>query len=325
MNTPITVGLVGTGFAAKLRADYLQQDDRARLVAVAGHRAEKTREFSHTYDAQAFDSWETLLDRPDLDLIIICTINRDHGTIARAALEAGKQVIVEYPLALDPHEARAIVQLARDRRQLLHVEHIELLGGVHHAFKDALEAVGRVFYARYITFSPKRPAPQKWTYHRDWFGFPLVGALSRVHRITDALGSVATVSGQSQFWDASEPGFYTACLCDAQLRLADGAIAEIVYGKGDRFWKAERKLEVHGSSATLIIDGDTGLLVRDDQTTELPIASRRGLFARDTAAVLDTLTTGKPLYVTPEQSLYSLQVADAIRQSCDTGQTILVD
>lgn len=52
------------------------------------------------------------------------------------------------------------------------------------------------------------------------------------------------------------------------------------------------------------------------------MGSRRGLFAKDTAMVLDYLTTGTPLYITPDRSLQSLKVADAARRSAETGETI---
>ena len=55
------------------------------------------------------------------------------------------------------------------------------------------------------------------------------------------------------------------------------------------------------------------------------IGSRRGLFAKDTAMVLDHLTIGTPLYVTSEASLYSLKVADAARQSTATGIAVKID
>ncbi|QYO68583.1 Gfo/Idh/MocA family oxidoreductase [Leptolyngbya sp. 7M] len=92
------VGLVGTGYAAKVRAESLQADARAQLVAVAGHTIDKARSFSEAYAAQPAASWMELVNRAELDLLVIATINRDHGPIARAALQAGKHVVVEYPL-----------------------------------------------------------------------------------------------------------------------------------------------------------------------------------------------------------------------------------
>ncbi|MBD2042879.1 Gfo/Idh/MocA family protein [Microcoleus sp. FACHB-672] len=325
---PVRVGLVGTGYAAKLRAQTLQGEARAHLVAVAGHTPETTEAFSQTYGAQAVISWRQLVEREDLDLVIISNISRDHDLIARAALSAGKHVVVEYPISLDPVEAEKLIALAAQQNKLLHVEHIELLGGVHQALVESLPAVGEAFYARYVTISPQQPAPRKWTYQRDLFGFPLSGALSRLHRLTDLFGQVATVSCQSRFWDApppaSEAGFFTACLCAASLRFTNGVVAEVIYGKGETFWQAERKLEVHGDQGTLIFNGEEGRLVRGEETTPIEVGSRRGLFAKDTAMVLDHLSEGAPLYVTPAASAYTLKVADAARRSAETGQTITI-
>ena len=53
INTPIRVGLVGTGFVAKLRAEILQQDGRAKLVAVVGSTPEKTAEFAQISETHA--------------------------------------------------------------------------------------------------------------------------------------------------------------------------------------------------------------------------------------------------------------------------------
>src|SRR4028118_548776 len=260
-SAPIRAGLVGTGFAAKLRAETLQADSRSHLVAVSGHTFEKTKEFAHTHEASAVDSWQQLVEHPDLDLVIICTINRDHGAIARAALDAGKHVVVEYPLCLDPSEAESLIALAQAKGKLLHVEHIELLGGLHQALRQWLPEIGNAFYARYVTLAPKHPAPRNWTYHRELFGFPFSGALSRIQRFTDLFGEVASVSCQSRFWNAdasnvtkaSPSDYYTACLCTAQLRFVSGLIAEVTYGKGEVFWQPLRNFEVHGDKGTLQI------------------------------------------------------------------------
>lgn len=323
---PFRVGLVGTGYVAKLRAQTLLSDERSRLVAVAGHAPETTEEFAETYQAQAMVSWRKLVERDDLDLIIIANINSDRGPIVRAALLAGKHVVVEYPLSLDVGEAEELINLASQTGKLLHVEHIELLGGVHQALVQSLDAAGQIFYVRYATISPQKPAPRRWTYQLELFGFPLIGALSRVQRLTDVFGQVATVSCQARYWDAppqiGEPAFFSACLCSAQLRFTNGAIAEIVYGKGEIFQEASRRLEVHGHSATLIFDGDSGRLVQGDRTSPIEVGSRRGLFAKDTTMVLDHLSEGTPLYVTPSASLYALKVADAARRSAESGQTV---
>lgn len=323
---PLRVGLVGTGYAAKLRAETLKADGRSQLIAVAGHTLSKTTEFSQTYDAEALSSWRELVDRADLDLIIIATVNRDHGAIAHAALEADKHVVVEYPLSLDVVEAEELIAIAASKNKLLHVEHIELLSGIHVAAAETLPKIGTPFYVRYSNLNPQRPAPQKWTYDPELFGFPLVGALSRVQRLINLFGRVNLVHCQARFWGNSRPlDPYTSCLCSAQLRFASGLIAEVVYGKGEALWQTERSLMIHGERGAVLLDGEQGKLVSDGETYALDLGSRRGLFAKDTAMVLNTLEKGVPLYITPTASLYALRVADAARRSAETGQAIEID
>lgn len=329
LSFPLRIGLVGTGYTAKLRAETLQHEPRATLIAVAGHTPTKTETFAQTYQAEPLSSWQALVERADLDLVMIATVNRDHGAIARAALQAGKHVVVEYPLSLDVAEAEALLTLAKAQNLLLHVEHIELLGGLHQALLRSLPLVGKPFHVRYATMNPRRPAPQRWTYNPVLFGFPLVGALSRIHRLTNAFGSVATVSCQTRFWGteaieltAPADGTYTTCLCTAHLRFTNDLRAEVVYGKGECLWQAERKLEVHGEKGALIFGTDQATLIQPDGTYPIEVGGRRGLFAKDTHMVLEHLAEGQPLYVTPEESLYALRVADAACRAAEAGQVV---
>ncbi|MBE9183490.1 Gfo/Idh/MocA family oxidoreductase [Microcoleus sp. LEGE 07076] len=324
LNSPIRVGIVGTGFAARLRAQTLVADARSNLVAVAGHNQEKTAEFCQTFGAEAAVSWRKLVERDDLDLVIVCTVNRDHGAIVLAALENDKHVVVEYPLSLDVSEAERAIELAAQKQKLLHVEHIELLGGLHSSIKESLPSVGKVFYARYVTITHQRSVPERWTFQHSLFGFPLIGAISRLHRFTNLFGAATSVNCQAQFWD-TQPDFYKACLCNAQLRFANGVIAEAVYGKGETFWQSENIFTIYGEAGTLIFTPESGQLIQGENRQNIKVGTRRGLFAKDTEMVLDSLLNGTPLYVHNSSSLYALKVADAARRSSQTGQTLAID
>ncbi|MGB3511414.1 MAG: Gfo/Idh/MocA family oxidoreductase [Microcoleaceae cyanobacterium] len=315
------VGIVGTGYAAKARAEVLKVDPRSQLVTVAGNTPETTEEFCQIFEVDSSASWQQMVEREDLDLVIVSTINRDHGAIARAALENDKHIIVEYPISLDPTEAESLISLAAKKRKLLHVEHIELLGGLHNAIKQSVSAIGKIFYSRYVTINSKHPAPHRWTYQPSLFGFPLVGALSRVHRFTDLFGQVDAVNGQGQFW-YTEPDLYKACLCTAQLRFSNGAVGEVVYGKGEMFWQSENTFTLYGEEGTLIFTPQQGQLLQGEKTQTLEVGARRGLFAKDTTMVIEHLLEGTPLYVTSAASLYSLKVADAIKRASEIGTTI---
>ena len=78
---PVRVGLVGTGYAAKMRAETVNADPRARLVGVAGHTPEATQEFCHVHQTQSFNAWADLVGNEHIVLVIMSGINRDHAFI----------------------------------------------------------------------------------------------------------------------------------------------------------------------------------------------------------------------------------------------------
>lgn len=319
------MGIVGTGYAATKRAEALQQDPRAAIVAVAGHSLTKTAAFAQAHGTMASPNWEGLVESPDIDMVVIGNANRSHGSVVRQALEAGKSVVVEYPLALAATEAMELIALAAQQRSLLHVEHIELLGGLHQAVKKHLPDIGKPQYVRYCTAVPQASAPQKWTYNRDLFGFPLAGALSRLHRLTNLFGTVSQVSCQLQYQGLdSASGYFKNCRCVALLQFHSGVIAEVLYAKGEHTWRAQRWMEIEGDRGALTFDGNEGTLIAASGTHPITVGSRRGLFAKDTAYVLNAIYENKPLYVTPQESLYALRVAAAAEQSTQTGKTIMV-
>jgi biliverdin reductase len=138
-------------------------------------------------------------------------------------------------------------------------------------------------------------------------------------------GDVDSVSCQNRYWDVPDSDYFTACLCNAQLKFNNGVIAEVTYGKGDVFWHSQRTLEIYGDKGTMVFHGEKGTLIKQENKTEIPVTPRRGLFAQDTAMVLDYLFNQQPpLYVTPQASIYALKVANAAHQSACSGKTIQI-
>ena len=319
---PLKVGIIGTGYAAQRRAETFLQDERSQLCYVTGNNPERLANFCKTYSISACESWEALISHQEINLVVICTINRDHAAITRTALKTGKHVILEYPLALNFAEGSELLSLATQQKKLLHIEHIELLGEMHQKTRQYLPQLGQVFYGRYITIAPQKPAPHRWTYHREMFGFPVIAALPHIHRFTDLFSAVHSVSSHIRYWDTREKGYFTACLCDAQLNFNDRLKVDVVYGKGEVFWKSERTFELYGDRGTLNFIGNLGTLITEKGTKTIELGSRRGLFARDTKEVLDYLFEETPLYVKPQSSLYALQVADFAYQSSQLGSKL---
>lgn len=325
---PLNLGLVGTGFVADLRAKALAADGRARLVAVAGRQADRTQRFARRYGAIAVEHWSDLIGNDQIDALIVCHANAHHAPVIAAALAAHQSVIAEYPLALELELATQVLNLAKTQGLYLHVGHIELLTGAHQALGQHLSAIGKPRYVRYATLNPKSPAPDRWTYCPALFGFPLVGALSRIHRLVDSFGPVDRVYCRNLYGDRyiGEDGleYYHSWLCVAQLSFDNDLQAEIVYGKGEGIGAEQRRLEVVGEQGQIILEGEQGQLLGPAGAQPIAVGPRRGLFARDTSLALDQFVLGKPAYSQAELSVYSLAVAIAAQQSAQTGRSVTV-
>ena len=319
---PIQVGIVGTGYAAKRRAETFIEDERSQVYGVTGYTPENVADFCQTYDVSAYENWQDLVTNENLDLVVICNANHLHGKVTKLALENNKNVIIEYPLSLDYKEASELLELAKKKEKLLHIEHIEILGGMHRAVQKYLPRIGKVFYGRYQTIDRKDPAPVKWTFNKQLFGFPFKAALPRIHRFTHLFGEVKSVNCHHQYWDIEKENYYHACLCDAQLLFKNGLIVDLIYGKGDIFSASDRTFELYGETGKIIFEGIEGKLITSEGTEPIELESRRGLFALDTRMVLDHLFDSKPLYIKPESSIYALKVGETAHQSAISGKSV---
>jgi predicted dehydrogenase len=116
----IDVGLVGFGLAGKtFHAPILSAVDGLRLAAIvqrSGSDAVKT-----CPDASILRSVPELLARESIRLVVVATPNRTHYEIARAALAAGRHVVVDKPLTPTWKEGDALANLAREKRVLLSI------------------------------------------------------------------------------------------------------------------------------------------------------------------------------------------------------------
>ncbi|WP_218081708.1 Gfo/Idh/MocA family protein [Anthocerotibacter panamensis] len=316
-------GIIGTGYAARARALALQEDGRCSLRWVVGHSADKTQAFAAEFEIAVL-SLDEALALPQTDLVFIATANQTHAGAVHQALFAGKHVVVEYPLALDYQEAVALAHLAHHQQCLLHVEHIELLSPIHQLLKAEMAVVGDPLVVRYSTQTAAHPAPRRWSYNLDLFGFPMVGAVSRLSRLIDLLGPIDWVSCCNTY-TGLEGGYFASCHCSALLHFTQGTIGEVTYAKGAGVWRAQVLIDLQGTGGNLHLEGDTLTVLSTEPPRTFPIGSRKGLFRKDTSLVLDHLLMDQQLYISLEQALYALKVAAACEQSALTGKAIVLD
>ena len=113
MKGKVRVGIIGTGWGL-VHGECLKNCDSAEIVGVCGTREEKTREAAHKLgNVDVYTDYKKLLDRDDLDAIIIASPDDLHYSMAIDAVNSGKHVLCEKPLARNADDARDIWQRAK--------------------------------------------------------------------------------------------------------------------------------------------------------------------------------------------------------------------
>ncbi|MFF3314488.1 Gfo/Idh/MocA family protein [Streptomyces sp. NPDC003035] len=193
--TPPTlgIGMVGYAFMGAAHSQGWRTAGRVFdlpmrpvLAAVAGRDATAVRAAAAQHGwAAAETDWRALIARDDVQLVDVCTPGDSHAEIAVAALEAGKHVLCEKPLANSVAEAEAMVvaaAAAADRGQVAMVGfNYRRVPAI--AYARRLVAEGRLGALRHV----------RVTYLQDWLvdpGFPLTWRLEREHAGSGALGDL---------------------------------------------------------------------------------------------------------------------------------------
>jgi len=113
--TPLGIGIVGTGNIAGGYAKDALTHPGIRLVAATDLDPDRATAFAETHDIRAHGSLDDLLADDEVDIVINLTVHHAHYEVTKQALEAGKHVYSEKPLALRSSEARELVTLATSR------------------------------------------------------------------------------------------------------------------------------------------------------------------------------------------------------------------
>src|SRR5262245_19102538 len=108
----LRIGIIGCGSVLEpYAAEIGRRRGRAEVVMACGR--DHQREAAERFGVGRFiTSAEEVIGSPEVDIVLVLTSPRSHGPLARAALEAGKHVVVEKPMAATLDEARALVALA---------------------------------------------------------------------------------------------------------------------------------------------------------------------------------------------------------------------
>ena len=167
----IRIGIIGAGFARTTQIPGFRNCQDARIVAIASAHRERAAEVAREFAIDHVEAdWRALIARDDLDLVSIVTPVVTHCEMTLAALEAGKAVLCEKPMAMNAGEARRMADCARAAGALTLIDHeLRFLTGrvkLHELLRRG--EIGKVRHVRLILRADSRADPNwPWNWWSD--------------------------------------------------------------------------------------------------------------------------------------------------------------
>jgi predicted dehydrogenase len=149
MKRQIKVGVVGCGYWGPNLIRNLRQAPDCHLKVICDASENRLAHMKRLYpDVATTRKYEEVLTDAELDAVVIATPVRFHYPMAKAALEAGKHVFIEKPIARTAAEAKELVELADSRGLVLMVGHTFLFSPAVRRMKEIIDAgdIGQIQY-----------------------------------------------------------------------------------------------------------------------------------------------------------------------------------
>ncbi len=292
----LRVGMVGHAFMGQVHSHAWRSADRffdlplrPRMTAVCGRDHARVTDAAERLGWDSVETdWRRLLDRDDIDLVDICTPGDSHAEIAIAALDAGKHVLCEKPLANTVAEAEAMVAAAQRARQ----RGVQAMVGFTYRRVPAiglareLVAEGRLGQVRHVRaqylqdWIADPSAPMSWRLVKEHAGSGALGDTGahiidlaqhitgdRIEAVTGAMrtfvekrpltGANALLGGASSQAAQQGDGWGTVTVDDATSFLARFAGGAMGVFEATRFATGRKnaiRLEINGSAGSLAFD-----------------------------------------------------------------------
>ncbi|HYE18109.1 MAG TPA: Gfo/Idh/MocA family oxidoreductase [Tepidisphaeraceae bacterium] len=168
---PVRYGIVGVGAIAQRRhiPECVANPD-SKLVALADANKERVETLAAQYQAKAYTDWQEMVKSPEVDAVVVAGPNALHAPMTIEALNAGKHVLCEKPMAINRDEARAMIDAARKSGKYLMIGLNQRLMPPHVRAKEILDS-GRLGKVLSFRTAFKHPGPEGWSVDaaKSWF------------------------------------------------------------------------------------------------------------------------------------------------------------
>ncbi len=275
----LRIGIIGAGFARRVQLPGLRLVPGVKPVAIASRQRDNAEAAARDFAIPlVFEDGVALARSPDVDLVIVASTPPSHAEYAIAALEAGKHVLCEKPMAIDATEAWRMVEAAERRRpRVAWIDHELRYEPNRRKVRDLIRA-GAIGEVRHLELTLKpylrgdgRPqtsaAPWTWWYDRSQGGGILGAVGSHLidlcrfwtgREVSNVAGLVETFVRERRDMAGATRAVTADEFASGVLTLGDGVVATVTVS-AVAYHGAGHLAQITGSEGTLLLTGETKL------------------------------------------------------------------
>lgn len=255
-NNRIKVGIIGIGnFAQSVHLPNLKKlGDKFTIYALASQSGVKVKNAGVFYNAQYVTTqYDEIIEDANIDLVMICTRHGNHASLALKALNAGKHVFVEKPLATNIDDLKSLEDYFENHSNDTPL----LMTGFNRRFSPYVREIKKhtdnrigPLYIHYRMNAGFQPADH-WT-HQD--GGRIIGEACHIVDLMGALTNSRIVSCNIENIDNKNGKFLSGDNKSILLKYEDGSLATIDYLSMGSRSLAKEFMEIHFDEKSIVLD-----------------------------------------------------------------------
>ena len=334
----IRVGVIGVGIQGSQHLKAYKSHPLVYLVAAADIDASKLEKVKAEYGVQqVYLDYKEMIDKAELDLVSVVTPDFAHFEPVTYALRSGVNVIVEKPLATDPHQAEEMVRLARSRGLMLYVNFGNRWNPPFTVAKQKVVSgeLGEPVYS-YFRLSDTVYVPYKmlsWASKTNVVYFLMTHTADLAAWIFDDKPIEVYAVASKKVLKAGGVDTYDYVTAIVEFSRGGRAVLESSWILAESLPSiVDFRAEILCSKGTIFIENFGQGIEVGGERFEYPrysggyvLNNRYVGFVRESIHhAVDSLLAGEEPLVKPEEALVNVKLLDAVIRSAETGQKVKI-
>jgi predicted dehydrogenase/threonine dehydrogenase-like Zn-dependent dehydrogenase len=316
---PVRIGFVGAGnYAISMLLPHLAKNPSAVLASVATTRSLSAVNAQQKFGFQtATTDADAVLDDESIDAVFVVTRHHSHADFACRALERGKAVFVEKPLALTEEQVEKLLEtVARTGNDRLMVGFNRRFAPLFTFLQNGFGHVDGPLTARYLV-SAGRLEARSWYLNADLEGSRFLGEGGHfIDTLSAWVGHLPAAVHALQTRDGED--------LQVSLTFADGTLGTITYTTGGEARFPKETFDVSGGGRSARLDNFTHATVwtRKGKVAKRSLAGKDKGQRAETAAFLDAVRSGGPMPIALDSLVATTRATIATETSLQAGRAI---